>query len=57
MTYKHYILVNNLKDTEDTYRKYLAQYHTHWATMPEGMKDQFISVNFKYRFTNMSWAE
>lgn len=50
MTYRHYILKNKLTDSKESYREYCEKFHSTWNCMKPGMQEQFIEVNFKFRF-------
>lgn len=56
MTYRYFIRKNNMPDTEDSFRKYCEQYHSQWDHMNEGMRDQYIAVNYKFRFIDHAWC-
>lgn len=56
MTYIYYIRKNNMKDSKEAYRKWCEQYHSTWDSMGEGMKNQYITVTYKYRFINSAWC-
>lgn len=58
MTYTYYIRKNKLKDSKETYRSYCDKYLSDlesWKCMKEGMKQQYIDVNYKFRFINSAW--
>lgn len=53
MTYKHYIMKNKKPDSKESYREYCEQYMPEsWRCSPEGMKQQYIDVNYKLRYIN-----
>lgn len=49
--YKYYVWKNQKPDTKETYREYCEQVMPmSWQNSPEGMKQQFVDVNFKFRY-------
>lgn len=50
MTYRYYIMKNKLNDSKESFREYCEKYHTTWNCMGEGMKNQFVDMNYKFRF-------
>lgn len=50
MTYKYFLLMNKLNDSKEIYREYCEKYHSTWDSMNPGMQDQFVSVNYHFRF-------
>lgn len=50
MTYKYYIFKNHLPDSVESYRSYCERYISFWSAMGDGMKEQFIATNYKFRF-------
>lgn len=55
ITYKHYLLKNNIKDSMEAFRAYLDQYDTVWQTMPEKMQEQCIGDWYNRRFIVSPW--
>ena len=50
MTYKYYMMKNKLKDSKESFREYCEKYHSTWNHMNPGMKNQFVEVNYKFRY-------
>lgn len=50
MTYRHYIMKNRIKDSKEAYADYQSKYNTQWVAMSEPLREQHISVTYKYRF-------
>ena len=50
MKYKYYMMKNKLNDSKETFREYCENYHSTWDSMNPGMQEQFVEVNYKFRF-------
>lgn len=52
MTYKFYLLKNNVKDSLEAYTEYLSRYDKVYGLMPASIRVQYAQVTYKYRFIN-----
>lgn len=50
MTYKHSILKNHLQECMESFRQYNIEHNIFWASMNKAIQDQYLNVNYKYRF-------
>lgn len=55
MTYKYFILKNNMKDCFESYLKYLELQDSNWKYMNDDMKRKYSEITFKLRFINNAW--
>lgn len=55
MTYRHYILKNNLRDCIENYVKYLEEHDGNWKSMNDKMRNQYAERTFGFRFINTAW--
>jgi len=56
ITYKHYLLQTNTKDSREAFRAYLDQYDSTWQTMPEKMREQCFADWWNRRFIVSAWV-
>ena len=55
VTYKYFILKNNMKDCFESYLEYLESQDSNWKYMNDDMKRKYSEMTFKSRFINSAW--
>ena len=55
INYKHYLQINNIKDSPEAFRAYLDKHDDQWQAMPPKMQEQCFSAWYNLRFISNAW--